>query len=215
MPPAEQGDVFAAAERSPVAIGIVDGYFHQVPSVWHKEILWAMSQGIHVFGSASMGALRAAELGAFGMVGVGRIYEDFREGRITNDDDVAVTHGPAELGYMALSEALANIRATLHESATQGIISDATHRTLLEIARDTFFPERNFDSLLRSAHAQQLPEGEIDALATWLPAGRIDRKREDAIEMLCRMSEFLATKPERMEVRYHVEKTYLFDGHAG
>ena len=59
------------------AIGIVDGYFEGVLSVWHKEILWAMAEGIHVFGSASMGALRAAELHPFGMHGTGRIFEAF------------------------------------------------------------------------------------------------------------------------------------------
>ena len=53
------------------------------PTVWHKEILWAMAQGIHVFGGASIGALRAAELDVFGMKGIGRIYEDFRDGVLT------------------------------------------------------------------------------------------------------------------------------------
>src|SRR6516165_742713 len=74
LPPAAQSDVYLAARRQPVMIGIVDGYFQRVPSVWHKEILWAMSRGIHVFGSASMGALRAAELEVFGMEGVGAVF---------------------------------------------------------------------------------------------------------------------------------------------
>ena len=77
LPPAARGDVYRASLSKPTAIGIIDGYFQGVLSVWHKEILWAISQGIHVFGSSSMGALRAAELQAYGMVGVGRIFEDF------------------------------------------------------------------------------------------------------------------------------------------
>ncbi len=81
LPPAAQGDVYRAARTRPVAIGIIDGVFDQVPSVWHKEILWAMSQGIHVFGSASMGALRAAEIAAFGMTGVGEIFRGIRTAR--------------------------------------------------------------------------------------------------------------------------------------
>ena len=72
LPPAAQGDVLHLAKARPRAIGIIDGYFDGVPAVWHKEILWALTQGIHVFGSASMGALRAAELHRFGMRGVGR-----------------------------------------------------------------------------------------------------------------------------------------------
>ena len=56
LPPASQGDVYAATRFRPWAIGIVDGYFERVPAVWHKEILWAMSQGVRVYGAASMGA---------------------------------------------------------------------------------------------------------------------------------------------------------------
>jgi hypothetical protein len=65
--------LYRAALAHPAAIGVIDGYFEVVPTVWHKEILWAMAQGIHVFGAASIGALRAAELDSFGMRGVGRL----------------------------------------------------------------------------------------------------------------------------------------------
>jgi hypothetical protein len=62
MPPVRQGDVYRVVTRlRPDAIGIVDGYFAHVPSVWHKEILYALAEGVPVYGSASMGALRAAE----------------------------------------------------------------------------------------------------------------------------------------------------------
>src|SRR6266446_2586246 len=96
LPPVSQGDVYRAAVRKPLAIGIVDGYFDRVPAVWHKEILWTMSQGIPVYGSASMGALRAAELAECGMVGVGSIFEAFHSGALEDDDEVAVTHGPRD-----------------------------------------------------------------------------------------------------------------------
>jgi hypothetical protein len=113
LPPVAQGDLYRAARRRPRAIGIIDGYFSGAPSVWHKEILWAISQGVPVFGSASMGALRASELHTFGMRGVGRIFEAFRDGALEDDDEVAMVHGPADLEYVAASEAMVNIRATL------------------------------------------------------------------------------------------------------
>ena len=60
LPPASQGDVFRLVATSDArVIGIIDGHFNEVPSVWHKELLWAMSQGIHVLGAGSIGALRA------------------------------------------------------------------------------------------------------------------------------------------------------------
>ncbi|MDT7802838.1 MAG: hypothetical protein QOI78_6271 [Actinomycetota bacterium] len=97
LPPVAQGDVYLAARRGASAIGIVDGYFQHVPSVWHKEILWAISEGVPVYGSASMGALRATELCAYGMVGVGEVFETFRDAEISDDDEVALTHlGPED-----------------------------------------------------------------------------------------------------------------------
>lgn len=105
-PPVRQGDVYLATLEQPSAIGIIDGYFEGVPSVWHKEILWAMSQGIAVLGASSMGALRAAELDTFGMIGIGSIYRAYRDGQLEDDDEVALVHGPQELGYHALSVAM-------------------------------------------------------------------------------------------------------------
>jgi hypothetical protein len=113
LPPAAQGDVYRAARERPEAIGLIDGYFERVPAVWHKELLWAMAEGIHVYGSASMGALRAAELAPFGMRGFGATFEAFLHGDLEDDDEVAVMHAPAEEGYRPLSEAMVNIRATL------------------------------------------------------------------------------------------------------
>src|SRR5437763_215841 len=116
-PPVKQGELYRAALTRPAAIGVIDGYFEVVPTVWHKEILWAMAEGIHVYGAASIGALRAAELDSFGMKGIGRIYEDFRDGVLIDDDEVAVLHGPPELDYRPLTDAMVDIRATFAEAA--------------------------------------------------------------------------------------------------
>jgi hypothetical protein len=90
LPPAAAGDVYRLWRRRPRAIGIVDGYVERVPAVWHKEIMWMMERGVHVFGSAGLGALRAAELDSFGMHGVGWVYQAFRQEALDRDDEVAV-----------------------------------------------------------------------------------------------------------------------------
>jgi len=151
LPPVAQGDLYRAARLRPRAIGVIDGFFSGAPSVWHKEILWAISQGIPVFGSASMGALRAAELHAFGMRGVGRIFEAFRDGALEDDDEVAVVHGPAELDYVAASEAMVNIRATLARAEVEGVVSPASRRALDAFAKSLFFPQRSWEALLAGA----------------------------------------------------------------
>lgn len=52
-----------------------------VPAVWHKELLYTLQEGVEVCGASSMGALRAAELESFGMLGVGVIFQAYRDGR--------------------------------------------------------------------------------------------------------------------------------------
>jgi hypothetical protein len=203
LPPASMGDVYRAAGSRPRAIGIIDGYFEGVPAVWHKEILWAMSQGVHVFGSASMGALRAAELHEFGMRGIGRIFESYRVGELEDDDEVAVVHGPAETGYVCLSEPMVNIRATLEEAEQSGIVDRPTHVALIDRAKDLFYQDRTWQRLLEDVDTPPLRD--------WLPGGRIDRKQADALEMIAVMREFLAGNPEPMLPAFKFEWTDMWD----
>jgi hypothetical protein len=214
LPPVAQGDVYRVAQRRPQAIGIIDGYFEGVLSVWHKEILWAMAEGIHVFGSASMGALRAAELHAFGMIGVGRIFEAYRDGELEDDDEVAVIHGPPETGYVALSEAMVNIRRTLFEAEHAGVIAAPSRDALGRLAKDLFYHDRTFERLLEVAH-ELLPAAEVEALGAWLPQGCVDQKRADALAMLEAIRALLANEPPPMRVDYTLEWTEVWDDVTG
>ncbi len=217
MPPARQGDVYRAGSRLKLeAIGIIDGYFQQVPSIWHKEILWAMSKGIRVYGAASMGALRAAELCAFGMRGVGRIFEAYRDGifpgyagePFEDDDEVAVSHGPAAARYAALSESMVNIRATLSAASDNGIVTAATRNALIVAAKSWFYPKRTWGALLTAGREAGLPVGEIRRLEEWLPRGRIDQKNEDAVAMLKAMLDQAA---DPFRVTYDFEHTRMWE----
>jgi hypothetical protein len=210
LPPVAQGDLYRAARLRPRAIGVIDGFFSGAPSVWHKEILWAISQGVPVFGSASMGALRAAELHAFGMRGVGRIFEAFRDGALEDDDEVAVVHGPAELDYVAASEAMVNIGATLARAEVEGVVSPASRRALDAFAKSLFFPQRSWEALLAGAAAQGVAESEQAALRDWLPRGRVDQKRLDALEMLAAMGE-APNQSEHAGPKFNFEWTVFWD----
>lgn len=216
LPPVQQGDVYRIASlREPEAIAIIDGYFCQAPAVWHKEILWAMARGIHVYGAASMGALRAAELSAFGMQGRGRIFEAYANGRLEpyrdevfeDDDEVAVVHGPPEMGYAPLSETMVNIRVTLAAATRAGVVTEATRDGLVRLAKRRFYPDRTYQNLLDAARAESLAEAEIEALTAWLPDNRIDQKRADALELLGELSARRNGAPAPLEVTYTFEHT--------
>ena len=194
LPPARQGDVYRAVrDRRPLAIGLIDGVFQQAPAVWHREILWALTNGVHVFGAASMGALRAAELAPFGMRGVGRIFEAYRNGRwpgfreaFEDDDEVAVIHAPPAAGGAALSDAMVDLRDTLLAAEAAGIVTRRRRDTLAAAMKALHFPER---SLVRLAAAAGGGAGE------WVAAYPVRRKRLDAAAMLQAMATFLAERP--------------------
>ncbi|KZK86784.1 TfuA-like protein [Pseudovibrio sp. W64] len=201
LPPASQGDVYRAVEDGARMIGIIDGYFEQVPSVWHKEILWAMSRGVHVYGAASMGALRAAELATFGMTGVGKVFQAYHEGRLEDDDEVAIAHGPAELGYPKLSEAMVNIRATLDRAESQHVICKELREFCEATAKSSHFPERSYKRLLSSIEGQADCD-EIETFRGWLLAEQVDVKRDDALEMLQTMASQQAGALEPKKVSF-------------
>jgi hypothetical protein len=212
LPPVRQGDVYRAVVRfRPRAIGIIDGYFHQVPSVWHKEILWAMAEGVHVFGSASMGALRAAELEQFGMHGVGEVFAAFRDHVIEDDDEVAVIHGPPETGFLAVSEAMVNIRRTLVDAQAQGIVTPTTREALEGVAKKLYYPKRGYPEILKRGAAEGLPADQLCAFRTWIEHGRVDLKRRDACELLSVMRDLLADDPPPNRADYTFEHTTMWE----
>lgn len=193
-PPVRRGDIAALMDDPPDAIAIVDGYFEQVPSVWHKEILFALTCGVRVAGAASMGALRAAELAQFGMVGVGRIFEAYRLGRFApfgdpfeDDDEVAVVHGPPEVGYLA-SDALVDMRASLAAAAEAGIVSLDAAGALVGAAKAIFFKERTYAAVLGEAERCGLTPAAAGRLADWLARNAVRQKHADAAALLAALA---------------------------
>jgi hypothetical protein len=215
LPPARQGDIWRVTEfGGPRVIGLIDGYFESVPSVWHKEILWALSQGIAVVGSSSMGALRAAELDRFGMVGVGVVYGAYRDGFLPpyvnedfeDDDEVAMVHGPPESGYLA-SDAMVNIRCTLARASDEGVISASDRDALVSVAKKMFYKDRFYSAVLERAEQVWTLADSVSALKSWLPSGRVDQKRSDARDLLDWIKN---NDHHRPDVKFHFEPTTMW-----
>lgn len=177
LPPARQGDVFAALARRPRAIVLIDGVFEAQPSVWHHEILAALDAGVPVFGASSMGALRAAELHEYGMRGVGTIFEWYRDGVLTDDAEVALLHASADHDHRPLTLPLVNVRYAAQRAAKAGILRPAEARRLVTVAARRFYQSRSWPGLLRD-----LPwtEDRRERLARWLGRTDTDLKAKDA-----------------------------------
>ena len=186
MPPVARGDVEKVASQGYDIIGIIDGMFFDRAAVAHKEILHAMKKGITVIGGCSMGALRASELDVHGMIGVGKVYEWYRDGVLESDDEVAVTTNPET--FEPVSVPLVNIRETLQAACDEGIIDDRTRLSLLNIAMDLHYPLRSYLGIVKTAvDKNMLPEKE--PLLGYCLNNEADIKRADAILVLEKIKE--------------------------
>lgn len=187
-PPAAAGDLLALAQGRPCTAVLIDGLFGTVPSVWHKEVLLLLSSGFRVIGAASMGALRAAELAPFGMVGCGAIYRGFASGRLTADDEVAVIHAPPALGSRPLSLAQVDVRATLRQAVRRRLLPAGAARHLRAVSAAMHFRDRDWAALFVAAETPPQLAAAIRSVA-------VDLKRQDAREALALAARLAPDRP--------------------
>jgi hypothetical protein len=175
-PPAKQGDILSdVVNLRPAIILLIDGEFQQNLSVWHKELVYALQYpGVNaIYGAASMGALRAAELDFLGMIGVGQIYRWYQDGTTEDDAEVVLSYLERDGVYHALSVPLVNIRAGVEhyqrEFSEQPEVVKATSeffRAMEEthyIHRTPSLCEKIWDNHLGASYPC-IPQKELDAI---------------------------------------------------
>lgn len=166
-------------------VAVIDGAFLQLPAIRHKELLHVLENGVQVWGASSMGALRAAELEAYGMRGVGLVQRLLALGLLERDDEVAVAHAPAEADYRPLSMALVSIRVLARRARRHGLLARATEAQIVAAASGLAFPRRRPEAVVEVALDAGANGPEC---ATFLELARDpsqDIKRQDA-ELLLR-----------------------------
>ena len=178
-PPIQRGDITAALRDNPDIIGIIDGVFHQQPAVSHREILDALKKGVAVVGGASMGALRASELDDFGMVGVGYVYNQYKNGFIESDDDVAIVINPVNLEQ--LSDSLVSMDYNFKKMLDKELISEEEFKRLFKTAKSIFYPKRTYDLVFKNVDIDRTKIKEIEK---FLDEAGTDIKRQDAVDVV-------------------------------
>lgn len=189
-PPVRRHDIRRLLKTSPEIIGIIDGVFFDSAAVAHREIIEALKNGIIVVGGGSMGALRASELESYGMIGVGKVFEMYRNGIIEADDEVAVTFDMES--NEALSIPLVNIRMTVESAMNARILNSGQGTAIIEIARKLFYPDRNYQNVLfESVKAGIITDIEKKKLVDFIQTNEVDIKRQDAILVLEKIRQLL------------------------
>jgi hypothetical protein len=189
-PPVRRHDIRRLLKSAPEIIGIIDGVFFDSAAVAHREIIEALKSGIIVVGGGSMGALRASELESYGMIGVGKVFEMYRNGIIEADDEVAVTFD-AESNE-AVSIPLVNIRMTIDAAKISGILNFTQAISIIDIARKLFYPDRNYRQVIvESVKAGIITDIEQEKMLDFIKNNEVDIKHQDAILVLEKIKEFI------------------------
>ena len=187
--PIKCGDLLEARKENYKTAVIIDGLFETVPAIWHKEILDFVDKEGVVIGCSSMGALRAVECKPFGMLGYGKIYEDFCLGRISDDDEVTIAHLGKAHGYLPLSDAMVNIRYTVADAVLKGALDPSDSDRIIKMTKSIFYRKRSLRNFVES---ELKNSNSLASFQEYLNSmGIIDQKKLDATQLLKEFSSVL------------------------
>ena len=181
--PAKKGDLLQLILKEVDIVGLVDGYFLQdYPPTPIEVYNLVRKRSMKVFGSSSLGALRAVELGKYGMIGIGKIFRLFRDGILESDDEVAVTFTDYT-NYK--SEALIDIRYNLFLAQKYKIIDNRTGRSILKVSKQTYFPYRTYEDILDKCKLKY-PEinSQVESFRGYILNNKKSLKERDAVRLL-------------------------------
>jgi hypothetical protein len=187
--PARQGDVFLALKEKPRVIVLIDGVFGAAPSVWHHEIRAAKASGVKIFGAASMGALRAAELPDC-ITPIGLIAQKYSSGEWNDDADVALLHSDSTTGYQSLSLPQVNVWATLTSAVRKKLLNTRECDALISLSQNIFYQDRTWGRVLELA-----PLKKRTALTMYVQSNAVDQKALDTKACLTMAARFMQGKP--------------------
>ncbi|MGV8107525.1 MAG: TfuA-like protein [Nitrososphaerota archaeon] len=184
--PAKKGDFLMLSQDSDEKkyVGFIDGVFlHDYPPPPIEVYHLATRKNIELIGASSLGALRAVELEKFGMKGIGKIFQLYKNGVINADDEVAVTF--VRGSNILQSEAMIDIRFNLFLAYKKGIITNETKKRFAKIAKNIYFPFRNYEDIIKLTQ-QQFPSiyNEVESFRSYILKNRDSLKARDAIKLL-------------------------------
>ncbi|MDQ2685142.1 MAG: TfuA-like protein [Thermoproteota archaeon] len=188
--PAKKGDLFQLIFNETRIVGLIDGYFLQdYPPTPIEVYNLVKKKETKVYGSSSLGALRAVELSKYGMIGVGKIFNLFRNGILDSDDEVAVTFTDYS-DYK--SEALIDIRYNLFLAQKMKVIDKEVKRIILRVSKQTYFPYRTYTDILDKCK-QKYPDYslQIEKFSEYIQSNRKSLKEDDAVLLLKRIKRMM------------------------
>lgn len=186
-PPAKKGDLIKlimSLDEKETVVGLIDGYFLlDYPPTPIEVYQLIVRPNTVVIGSSSIGALRAVELEKFGMIGIGKIFQLFKLGKLDADDEVAVTF--SQDLYRLQSEAMVDIRYNLYLSLKRGFVDKETKDAIAKVAKSIYFPYRTYQNIIEET-IKNYPQLENNArrFEAYILRNRKSLKERDALKLI-------------------------------
>lgn len=187
-PPAGHADIISLIYNDRPDIIILSHAVIPGISVWHTELLEAMNLGVRVYGTGGLGAVRAAELSSFGMIGIGEVFRQYKAGEIEDDDEVYFRSDGFGDHDIRLSEPIVNLRATLKPAVSDHIISENDFQNIIHIAKEIYYEDRTVDNIFSLARERGFDTHLIHKLGLLIQNHYIDQQKLDTIETLKQVS---------------------------
>lgn len=203
--PACQSDIYSILNHKLYRrIILADGLYKSIPAPWHKEILMALEMNIEVYGVASLGALRAAELDVYGMEGSGKIY-DYIRSNVVDDSEVAVVHKPKMNKWEAMTLAHVEIKYWSEEMRKQKKITNETYEHIINWSKRTHFERRTKKGLIKELSLTvNAPKALVDQ--TWF-----SQKQQDLAKLLENLDSQTAEQNKSRERDWNLANTpYIY-----
>jgi len=93
-----------------------------------------------------------------------------------------------------LTVALVDIRATIREAQRAGIVQAKDARAVVNVAKQTFFKERSWETILHNA-TLSWPQRTRRRVRDWIAANQVSQKRLDALSLLETVRTFRGPAP--------------------
>ena len=181
--PIKRGDLVKVG--SGTVVGIIDGVFGETLAISPGEIRDAIDRGVAIYGAASMGALRAAEIPK--VKGVGRIFEMYRSGAIDRDDEVALLFAPET--YQPLTVPLINFRYAVERLMRSTTLRREDGNALIEACAKLHYKRRTYQEIFDNSELAR--NKDVKDIIQLLKS--FDLKRDDAqflLETLADLKEY-------------------------
>lgn len=185
--PISRGDLLGDIRERYHVICIIDGTFHHFPAVNCGEIMDAMRSGLRVYGTSSMGALRASELDVHGMIGHGAIYEHIKQSPFFRDDYLGQTFEEEAGATRRASVPYIDLFFSMKKLMEIKRITKKQFEHICQFYRNLHYTDRNLPMLFQMIDRHFSRKRELIRTLKASLARNESQKRKDAIELLQRV----------------------------